>query len=274
MSVVNFRGIWIMNNCLRRIKRLEKLFSDNFYNGRGKTAFNIEEGSIPIMVSAPHAINQFREGKVKIADMYTGGIAKYLHEKTGCHVIYSCMYTESDPNYDEFEVNKYQKELLEYVNKHNILLLLDIHGAAKERDYAVEMGTAPTIEQLSENSPENLLNNPNAEDPSLLQYKFIDDIIRIILEDKFKNHSIAKKNIEKNILFYAGDQNTVTKSISERSKTACIQLEINGEYRNPDNQNEFISLVESLIAIINFFSKIDWKERPQKIIEECIRSQG
>ena len=91
-----------MNNCLRKIKRLEKLFSDNFYNGSGKTAFNIEEGRIPIMVSAPHAINQFRDGKVKYADMYTGGIAKYLHEKTGCHVIYSCMYTESDPNYDEW----------------------------------------------------------------------------------------------------------------------------------------------------------------------------
>ena len=259
-----------MNNCLRKIKRLEKLFSDNFYNGSGKTAFNIEEGRIPIMVSAPHAINQFRDGKIKYADMYTGGIAKYLHEKTGCHVIYSCMYTESDPNYDEFEVNKYQHELLEYVNKHNIILLIDIHGAAKERDYAVEMGTAPSPEQLVENEYEN----PANEDPSLLQYKFIDDIIRIILEDKFKSHSIAKKNVVKNILFHAGDQNTVTKSISGKSKTACIQLEINGEYRNPDNTNEFISLVESLIAIIEFFSKIDWKDRQQKIIEECIRSRG
>ena len=153
-----------MINCLRKIKRLERLFSDNFYNGSGKTAFNIEEGRIPIMVSAPHAINQFRDGKVKYADMYTGGIAKYLHEKTGCHVIYSCMYTESDPNYDEFEVNKYQHELLEYVNKHNIILLIDIHGAAKERDYAVEMGTAPSPEQLVENEFEN----PANEDPSLL----------------------------------------------------------------------------------------------------------
>lgn len=26
------------------------------------------------MVSAPHAINQFRNGQVKWADMYTGGI--------------------------------------------------------------------------------------------------------------------------------------------------------------------------------------------------------
>ena len=259
-----------MNNCLRKIKRLEKLFSDNYYNGSGKTAFNIEEGSIPIMVSAPHAINQFRDGKVKYADMYTGGIAKYLHEKTGCHVIYSCMYTESDPNYDEFEVNKYQQELLEYVNKHNIILLLDIHGAAKEREYAVEMGTAPDLKQLSEN---NTVNN-SEEDPSLQQYKFIDDIIRIIFEDEFQHHSIAQKNVVKNMIFHAGDQNTVTKCISEKTNTSCIQLEINGNYRNPDNANEFISLVNSLITIIDFFNKIDWKLQSQKIIEECIRGRG
>ena len=129
-------------DCIKRINELETLFSDNKYDGRGDSAFHIDNGEIPIMVSAPHAINQYREGKIKWADMYTGGIAKYLSETTRCHAIYSCMFTESDPNYDEGDNNRYQLELKKYVNDNNIKLLLDLHGAAKNREYAVEMGTA------------------------------------------------------------------------------------------------------------------------------------
>lgn len=249
-----------MDNYLNRIKELEQLFSDNQYDGSGKTAFVIENGCIPIMVSAPHAINQYREGQVKWADMYTGGIARYLHETTGCHLIYSCMFTETDPNYDAPGFNKYQEVLAEYVKENNVILLLDLHGAAKKREYAVEMGTAPEQNQRPGESYE--------EDPSLHQYKFIDDVIKIIFEDRFKDLSIEQKKVWKNTIFNAGDQNTVTKFISENTNTSCIQLEINGNYRNPNNTDEFVGLIEALTKIIVFFSTLDWNSDPQKIIEK------
>ena len=35
-----------MENCITRIKELERLFSDNQYNGSGQTAFFMEEGNM------------------------------------------------------------------------------------------------------------------------------------------------------------------------------------------------------------------------------------
>lgn len=239
-----------MDNRIEEIKRLEMLFSDNQYDGAGKEAFVIEEGTIPIMISAPHAINQFREGQVKWADMYTGGIARYLHNVTGCHLIYSCMFTETDPNYDEPGTNKYQDALKDYLSKHKVYLLMDLHGAAKKREYAVEMGTAPEQDPIPGVVYE--------EDPSLHEYKFIAKKIKGVMEKNFSICDIDRKEVWKNQIFDAGDQNTVTKFISENTDTSCIQLEINGLYRNPENSIEFMALVNSLIELINIFNSTDW----------------
>ena len=127
----------------KRIEELEKVFSANHYNGSGNTAFRIEEGSVPIMVSAPHAGHHFRDGKLKAADCYTGGIARYLRELTGCPIIYSASFTETDPNYDSPEAGGYKESLKAYLKTHPVYLLMDLHGAAREREFAVDMGTAP-----------------------------------------------------------------------------------------------------------------------------------
>lgn len=239
-----------MENCITRIKKLEQLFSDNQYNGSGQTAFFIEEGNIPIMVSAPHAINQFREGQVKWADMYTGGIARYLHEVTECHLICSSMFTESDPNFDLPGTNKYQDALVDYLGTHKIVVLLDLHGAAKNREYAVEMGTAP------KQNPETGVEYE--QDPSLHEYKFIAELIKKLFEKNFVECTTDKKSVWKNQIFNAGSQNTVTKYISENTSTACIQLEINGIYRKPENELELLALVNSLKELIHILAKIDW----------------
>lgn len=240
-----------MRNSIRRIKKLEKNFSRNYYNGIGKKAFSIIEGTIPIMLSAPHAINQYREGKIKWADMFTGGISKYIQEKTGCHLIYSCKYTESDPNFDPPEINNYQGELLNYLRTHEIFVLIDIHGAAKTKKYAVEMGTVP-----KKNKETGEIFD---EDSSLHSYKFIAEIIKQKFENAFKNVSVEEKEVWKNVIFDASEQNTVTKYISENTKTACIQLEINGIYRDPKNKNEFIELVNCLEEIVKTLSAIEWE---------------
>lgn len=241
-----------MENCVNRIRELERLFSDNQYDGRGEKAFCIEEGNIPIMVSAPHAINHFRDGHVKRADVYTGGITRFLHEATGCHIIYSSKYTESDPNYDLPGTNRYQDELVSYFEKHRVFVLLDLHGASKNREYAIELGTAP--KQYPEPGMEY------EKDPSLHEYKFISTLIGQLFEKKFADCSTDRKSIWKNRIFGAGGQNTITKYISENTSTACIQLEINGIYRNPENRKEFLSLINGLIELIRILADIDWTQ--------------
>lgn len=239
-----------MSKLIDEIKELELLFSYNQYDGSGKEAFVIEEGSIPIMISAPHAINQFREGQIKVAEMYTGGIAQYLHKVTGCHLIYTCMFTETDPNYDEPGTNIYQDALKEYLTEHQVYLLIDLHGAAKKREFAVEMGTAP-----EQNPVPGVVYE---KDPSLHEYKFIAKKIKEVMEKHFGICGVDRKEVWKNQIFDAGDHNTVTKYISENTSTSCIQLEINGLYRDPENITEFTALVNSLIELINYFASCNW----------------
>ena len=107
--------------------KYEKYFSRNKYNGYGRDEFKIKEGNIPVMISAPHSINQFREGQLKYADMYTGGIALLLHELTGCHVIFSSKYKGKDPNYDPNPngENLYQTTFKYYVDNDNIFVVFD-----------------------------------------------------------------------------------------------------------------------------------------------------
>ena len=246
-----------MKNCIERIKALEPLFSDDHYNGSGETAFFFREGTVPVMVSAPHAVNHFRSGSVKYADMFTGGIARYLHETTGCHMICSSRFAENDWNYDAPKNNRYQRELAAYVSEHHVRLLLDLHGAARTRRYAVEMGTAPYHGAEAHGADE--------EDPSLHQYKFIDDVIQSIFLDAFRARSIAQNEVWKNTLFDAGRQNTVTRYISRNTDTACIQLELNRNFRDPQNPEQFMGLIEALSGIIDFFAGLDWQDPSKQV---------
>ena len=241
-----------MNDYIKQIVEYERLFSANNYDGEGEETFVIEEGTIPIMISAPHAINQYREDQVKWADMYTGAIARYLHGVTGCHLIYSCKFSKSDPNFDPPDKNIYQRELKKYVEKHKVFFLIDLHGASKDREYAVEMGTAPVQDPVPGVIYE--------EDPSLHEYKTISTIIKSVLEKHFESCDSDRKEVWKNIIFDAGDQNTVTKYISENTCVPCVQLEINRIYRDPQNEEELGALIKGLIELIHLLEVYDWKE--------------
>lgn len=247
-----------MKDHLNSIMELELFFSANSYNGNGKKAFEIEKGNIPVMISAPHAVNQFRNGKIKYADTYTGAIAKYLHMVTGCHAIYSSKYTETDPNYDLPQNNNYQRKLKKYILDNEIYLLIDIHGASKERKFIIEMGTASIKEKNNVFSDEC--------DPSLQEYQFIDDIIKEKFENELEGKVLKQNIVWKNVLFCAGKQNTITKYISKNTNAACIQIEINNNYRNPEQRENFNILIKCFIELIDIFSKIDWKYSKQKII--------
>lgn len=244
----------IDKSIIDKIIKYEKKFSCRKYNGRGNKEFKIKEGNIPVMISAPHSINQFREGQLKYADMYTGGIALLLHEITGCHVIFSSKYKGKDPNYDPNPngENLYQTALKNYLDNHKISVLIDLHGASSKRDYSIEIGTAPVRDENGD-----VIGDP---DPSLNGKSFIYDLIRYTFEFVFKDvaQPTEKKQIWKNQVFDAGSQNTVTKYISSSTKVACAQLEINGIYRNPENIDEFSRLIEGLIYLINILGKIDW----------------
>ncbi|MBQ9035439.1 MAG: hypothetical protein IJ099_05710 [Alphaproteobacteria bacterium] len=246
-----------MPDLFEQIEINEKIFSANNYDAYGDENYKIIEGTIPVMLSAPHAANHFRNGQKKWADLYTGGIALYLQQITGCHLIYNACFTEKDPNFDAPKSNNYQIKLKNYIKKMEqngqpICVLLDLHGSATTREYAVELGTAP--------NPSLTEIEKNADLTSLHGHKFVEDIVINSFKEHFYELNTVKKSVWKNKIFSAGGTNTVTKNISDSTKTDCLQLEINGEYRNPCNKEQFSALIASLIKIVEKLAAIDWKK--------------
>ncbi|MBQ7210170.1 MAG: hypothetical protein IJS05_04670 [Paludibacteraceae bacterium] len=237
----------------KHIAGLESDFSCHDYNGRGKRDYVIQEGSIPIMISAPHATNTMRNGTIKCCDQLTGAICKYLHLTTNCHVIYTSRCPNYDPNYqpNEFGENAYQTELADYINRHNIQFLIDLHGA-KDRDYAIEIGTAPTESDYNY---------------SLKGYMFLLDLIKYTFEYQLQDVELpaSKKTVCQNKIFGGGKQNTITKYIATNTHASCCQLEVNSLYRSLASENLLSKLIEALTGIINTLSCIEWNARQIRV---------
>ncbi len=249
------------NKFLKSVLSCEKRFSCHRYDGRGRHDFEVLEGKIPVMISAPHAVNHCRDGRIKYADKLTGGIAIFLHKVTGCYVIFSARTGNYDPNYtpNPNGENLYQSYLTEYVKNKHIEVLIDLHGAQEERDFAVEIGTAPALDE--DGRPIQYGH------PSLNGRDYIADLVTYMFEYTLRGvHQPAeKKKVAVNQVFCASDQNTVTKYVSENSETACIQLEVNSIYRSPKNEYEFSRFIKGLVSIIRILGKIDWRSNHVKV---------
>jgi len=97
------------------------------------------KGDIPILISAPHGAAHTREGSIKEEDEYTAGLARLIGNRTGAHVIYARRKSRTDPNADTLA--PYKQKLLQIVQENKIIFVLDLHGANKDRDFGIALGT-------------------------------------------------------------------------------------------------------------------------------------
>ncbi|WP_051569303.1 hypothetical protein [Alkaliphilus transvaalensis] len=203
---------------------LEKQFAQNRCFGNPKAGlFQYKEGSIPVVVSAPHTVRQIRNGTHKKADMFTGSLAILLHELTNCHVIYRTYTGRGDANRD---IDcPYKAHLIKRIEENEISYLIDLHGMREDRNFDIDVGT------LNGKST-----NWNLE--------------RIIL-DSFNNFGIT--DVRFDYLFDADKKGTVTNTIWNEIAIPSFQIEINGIYRNiklKKNYYNFYRLVSSLEYLI------------------------
>ena len=196
----------------------ELLENEKIRKQRKEVSFKIINGSLPIILSAPHAVRQLRENKIKSAEGETGAIVQILAKETGCYAIYKTYNNDDDANYDLD--SKYKKELSKIIETENIKLLLDIHGAKNEHDFNIEICT---------DDGENI--NYNKE----LVYS---------LKKCFEKEKIDK--ITENTIFKANSIRTISKYIHEETNIPCIQLEITGRYRYIENLEGIQKLLNSL----------------------------
>lgn len=144
-------------NFINEIKYLE--------NQKFDSEYIIRIGGIPILFVASHTMNQIRnDNTLKLAEPYTKAIALYLNKYYSAHSMVKIKDTGLDSNRDNHD--KFKDDLIKYVKNNNIKIVIDLHGAKKEREFDVEFGTLnnltadySTIKELEEAFKENNIFN-------------------------------------------------------------------------------------------------------------------
>ena len=95
-----------------------------------------------MVVSAPHAVSQLREGRVKPSDDFTGAMALVVAELSGASAIVASRYDACDSNRDSFESCAYKQALAEMVREFGAVAVLDLHGVPAAALDAIEIGSA------------------------------------------------------------------------------------------------------------------------------------
>ena len=183
----------------------------------------IKRGTIPILFIAPHTMKQIREdGTVKLNEPYTKAIALYLNK----HFNVNCMIKISDTGLDANRDNRdeFKIEMLRFIKDHNIKLVIDLHGAAKSREFDIEFGT---------------LNNLSADFSTIKE-----------LEEAFTENGIS--NIVHNNPFKGG---AITEYVYGIKDVDVIQIEINGKYRDSNNLEELEKLTKSFENFIKQYKE-------------------
>lgn len=120
---------------------LEADFANNDYYGTNvwtEEKYRVLSGSVPVLLSAPHSVNQLRGDDVRDAEKYTGGLARLLATATNSFAIFQ-LFTHADPNTDN--ENYYKNGIINLVNEYGIKLLIDIHSSQFIDDTDVDIVT-------------------------------------------------------------------------------------------------------------------------------------
>ncbi len=96
-------------------------------------------GTKNILISAPHAVEQLRNEKIKYAEPETALIALYLNS-LGYPCIIKTKNENDDANFDE--KSAYRDNLIKYCKNNNIEFVLDLHQLSPERelDFCISTG--------------------------------------------------------------------------------------------------------------------------------------
>ena len=207
-------------NILKQIKNAEQKFKANNYKGNSLCSCVVKKyGDLPILLSAPHAVKQIRNGEIKAHEFYTGAIVECLAKQIGCACITKQYLIENtindDPNTDNAYCS-YKTAINQFLQEHKIKLFVDIHGLSSKRDSIVD---------ICINNGKNVNN-----------IAFVTDLQECI-ESQF---GANKSSIDK--YFSAFSENIMSKWIHSNFNISAIELEINGAYRWFEGDTEKQSL--------------------------------
>lgn len=197
-----------MNSFSAQIRKLEN----------GDNTYEIKTGDCPVIITSAHGIQQKkRNNNYKLAEPLTRGIAKYVSRKTECYYLVKNEDTGVDPNKNNKD--EFKAILTDLIVKNRIELVIDLHGARKERDFDVEIGTL---------------------DGEMAKQETIDRLVACLKE-------VGIRRIVLNNPFKGGQ---ITQTAFKNNKIECIQLEINQNYRNIRKITNLHKICRALIKFV------------------------
>ncbi|OZG71195.1 hypothetical protein BTA51_22775 [Hahella sp. CCB-MM4] len=187
--------------------------------------FEVVEGTIPVVISAPHATRPLRNGERRFSDgAGTAALAIAIGQITGATVIYTTYEGPSDPNY--YDDNQYKESLDSIIKDLKPKFLLDLHGSHPYRSYDIDLGTM---------GGESLLGHD----------ELLSDLISHLQAEGVSSISLNR--------FAASKNHTITKFASLKNVPA-IQLEINANWVSPSagdiNAQRYSLLVQALSRFV------------------------
>lgn len=92
-----------------------------------------------VLLSAPHAVLQTRNGRLKDAERYTGMLCLLLNRRYGVPCIYKSRHLEDDANHDPR--SPYRDEVSRLIREGGVRCVLDLHQLSPGRPMALCIGT-------------------------------------------------------------------------------------------------------------------------------------
>ncbi|MDA8443098.1 MAG: hypothetical protein M0Z55_12135, partial [Peptococcaceae bacterium] len=217
-----------MNEEAVSVERVYFYKTDKRVNPKQEDPMLFFPGTLPVLVSAPHSVRHWRNKKIKVSDQFTGAIAYLLHKLTGCSALAVAKLYGGDPNHDNPCI--YKTRIGDICDQTKLKLVLDLHGAAREHEFDVDLGTAHGQNLLGCNE------------------------IQQVLERNLREFGLGK--VERNH-FAAAGPNTVANFAAQQLGIPAVQLEINKQYRVPaQNPSGFHRLLAALAASIEDLSSV------------------
>ncbi len=208
------------------ILSLESDFANNEYFGTNvwtEEKYRVLSGNTPVLISAPHSVNQLRGDDVRDAEKFTGSLARYLSSATGSYAIFQ-LFTHADPNFDSD--HNYKNGIINLVEVNNIKLLIDIHSSTFKDDTDIDIVTDNRI---------TLLGNSN----------IIDSLKEIAIKNNVK--------VDENNIPNKDKENEIISVVSLICGIPTLRLVINNKKLNLDNIDSFTNIVNTIKEfIINY----------------------
>jgi len=204
------------------VERIHFVKTDRRHDPKKASPFRYLPGQIPVLVSAPHAVRHYRQKRIKPSDEFTGSIACLLNQLTGCHTLAVTKLYGGDPNFDHPCI--YKDFLADICRRHRLKLVIDLHGAAREHDFDIDIGAVNGASLLGQN-------------------KILQRLVTS-LEDA------GLTRISQNY-FSTANENIITLFAARELGIPALQLEINKMYRVPhQNGSAYCRLVAALVIFI------------------------